>query len=537
MIYKKYCLILLLCFFSWSAFAQSLVRGLLPEYEPCSCTNDKFTKQLTQPYREEIQTWLMQTQEERIQPMTDDTIAMEEPTEEPVEDTSFFESVGNFFTDIVDTLHTTWESTREIEEEEQRLLQLPPLPPPPSLSTPIIPSICFAMSVDMINNEGTKKQFYSCIHEHYDNSDEDNFCFDTRNQLTSPKKCDVLPIPCDSANDLNLTCPQEYRERIEQHGPTGCNKGAAFPRRPCLNQDYVSMTAKAFHDVAKCLDIAPELAFPIFLHESRFILNIQSHTGALCYGQITGNAVADFNSFLKSHKGYPNYDIPDLLEKNIENRCPHIWKHFKKVSTIVRENKTITRSDFDQCNINTNPYTCFFYSFAYLKILYEKAKKEVPKVNNTRIVVLQNNLMMFLEDLKDFPSALNTIETKEIKLFADEQDLINILTATSYNGGLSIMQIHFKSFIAKLRTSILTPDNTELRSTIFNEGGLSSDFFKKEFADFLKGRYFIADERRNGELFSYLDKVIYETKVLNQLIRELYPYMPDTFDTCPSLLQ
>ena len=530
MIYKKYCLILLLCFISWPALAQSLLKGLFPEYETCSCTNDKFTKQLTQPYEREIQTWLMQIQEERIQPITDDTLA----TEELVEDTSFLSSVGEFFTDLVNIFSTTEESTSNTEKEtkikeEEQSLQLPF-----SLLEPIVPSICFAMSVDMINNEGTKKQFYSCIHEHYDNSAEDNFCFDTGNQAPSPKKCDVLPIPCDSSNDLNLTCPQEYRERMEQHGPTGCNKGAAFPRRPCLNQDYVAMTAKAFHDVAKCMDIAPELAFPVFLHESRFILNIQSRTGALCYGQMTGTAVADVNSFLKSHKGFPNYDIPFLLEKNIEKRCPHIWRHFKKVNTIIKNNKAIVRSDFDQCNINTNPYTCFFYSFSYLKILYESAKKEVPKANNISIIILQNNLNEFLDNLEDTPITLEVIETKEVKLFANEQDLINILTAMSYNGGPSIIQTHFKDFIEKLKSSLLASDNTKLQTAVFDESGLSSDFFKKEFTAYLKDRYSVKDEQRNGELLSYLDKVIQETKALNDVIRELYPYLPEHFDACPS---
>ena len=535
MIYKNYILLLLLCFFSWTTSAQSVLRELFPEYETCSCTNDKFTKQLTQPYEEEIQLWLLQTQEERILPTINNTIVMEDPEHLEDEDTSVLSSLGNFFTELADTI-AFWDDDEEEEEiQEEQLLESPPVPP--SLLTPVIPSICFTMSGNMINNKGIQKQFYSCIYEHYDNSDEDNFCFNTRNQPNSLKKCDVLPIPCDSSNDLNLTCPLIYRDRTERYGDNGCNKGAVFPRRPCLSQDYIAMTAKAFHDVAECLDIAPEMAFPIFLHESRFILNIQSHTGALCYGQITSNAVTDFNSFLKSHKGYPNYDIPDLLEKNIEKRCPHVWKNFKKVSTIVRGDKTLIRSDFDQCKINTNPYTCFFYGFAYLRILYEKAQQEIAETNNIHIAVLEDNSLQFLNNSGYSHPSLLITETKKLKLFADEQELLNILTILSYNGGLSVINIHFNSFIANLKTSLITENNTELQSAVLNNGGLTIDFFKKEFTDFLKDRYFIDDNRRNGELFSYLNKVISEVQVLNQLIRKSHPSIPDTFDVCPSLVK
>ena len=534
MIYKNYILFLLLCVFSWTVFAQSLLRELFPEYETCSCTNDKFTKQLTQPYEEEIQLWLLQTQEERILPTINNTIVMEDPEYLEDEDTSFLSSIENFFTGLADTI-VFWDDEEE-EIQAEQLLESLPFPSTP-LSASAIPSICFAMSGNMIKNEGIQKQFHSCIYKHYDNSDEDNFCFNTRNQPNSLKKCDVLPIPCDSSNDLNLTCPKIYRDRTERHGDNGCNKGAVFPRRPCLSQDYIAMTAKAFHDVAECLDIAPEMAFPIFLHESRFILNIQSHTGALCYGQITSNAVADFNSFLKSHKGYPNYDIPDLLEKNIEKRCPHVWKNFKKVSTIVREDKTLIRSDFDQCKINTNPYTCFFYGFAYLKILHEKAQQEITETNNIHVAVLEDNSLQFLNNPRYSHPSLLITETKKLKLFADEQELLNILTVLSYNGGLSIIRIHFNSFMARLKTSLIIKTNTELQNAILNNGGLTTDFFKTGFMNFLKERYSIDDNRRNGELFSYLDKVISEVQALNQLIRELHPTIPNNFDVCPFLIK
>ena len=537
MVYKQYCFILLLCFFSWTSFAQSLLRGLFPEYEVCSCTNDKFTKQLTQPYEAEIQVWLAQTQEERILPPPSDIAMEEEPIIEE-EDTGVFSSIGNFFTGLFD-----WDDEEEEIQEEQEVQEvqevqlLEPMEPLPLLSISTIPSICFKLSGNLIRNEGIQKQFYSCVHEHYDNSDEDNFCFDTRDHPDSPKKCEALPIPCDSSDDLNLVCPQEYTDRIEKHGPNGCNKGAAFPRRPCLNQDYIAMTAKAFHDVAECLNIDPALAFPIFLHESRFILNIQSHTGALCYGQITGNAVADFNSFLKSNKSYPNYDIPDLMEDNIEKKCPHIWKHFKKVNTITKANRSVIRSDFDQCHMNLNPYTCFFYSFGYMKILYEKAKLAIADLNNVDIAILEDNSWSFVGYSRYSPTSLPVVEKKRIKLFEDEQDLLHILTTIAYNGGLSIIQIHFQDFIERLKTSITNEKNSELQSIILNNNGLPSDFFKKEFSAFLQSRYFSKDERRNGELYSYLNKVISETKDLNQLIRESHPYMPDTFDVCPSLVQ
>ena len=86
-----------------------------------------------------------------------------------------------------------------------------------------------------------------------------------------------FPITCKDVNNPNLECKDNLKNRENRFCKPqntcadGCNKGYSHPRRPCLNENYTALIAKAFHDITKCLDVPKERAFAILNHEAQFI--------------------------------------------------------------------------------------------------------------------------------------------------------------------------------------------------------------------------------------------------------------------------
>lgn len=67
-------------------------------------------------------------------------------------------------------------------------------------------------------------------------------------------------------------------------------------QRPCLNEKYHFAAYSGFMNSMHCLGLAPVELFPLINHESRFQLNIESGTGALGVGQLTGIAIDEVNT-------------------------------------------------------------------------------------------------------------------------------------------------------------------------------------------------------------------------------------------------
>ena len=279
------------------------------EYETCTCTNNSYTHHLVEPYLPEIETWLFQTQED----ITDSSLQFICPNceEEKEINTGLVENITGAFNrlyenaqDIIDLLFS--DKSDHISYKK------------------IIHPLCFQMGRKFVDEKGSNKQFFSCIRNHYDGS-EKGLCRSVSDQPFSYKQCMAIPISCQDVNNENLSCLDElkYRPNYFQQ-PDGCNKGASYPRRPCFSQLYTAMTMKAFYDISQCLEIDEHLAFSLFFHESRFIINIKSHTGALCYSQVTGDAVTDFNLLLE---GRLYSDLKPFVEPH---RCPKAWENFQK---------------------------------------------------------------------------------------------------------------------------------------------------------------------------------------------------------------
>ena len=511
------------------------------QYEKCNCVNNKYTKHITKPYKKEIEEWQRITAPKKDQQTEAQAVCIECNTDSPEnEDLSTFEPIWEWMTE-------TWDSLLGSENEDTPTptpTPTPTLPPPPrpkhllpsEEKTPLIPSVCFQMSgLRAQFDPNSQTDFFACTHYHYDGSDKDNFCKEANtksNKKSSYKKCIATPISCEDTEDPSLECEEKFVNRDKKIRENGCNKGAVYPRRPCMNEEYTAMTAKIFHDVAECMDIDPKEAFITFNHESQFIINNASKENALCYGQVTGPAIADVNSFIDNKPNYQNME--ELLPDNISKRCPEEWKKINRVSTQKIKKRHYIKSDHDKCELTLNPYTCFFYSFAYMKILQKKVIAQFQSFNTIKTAEYKGHTFIFWneEELKGTERNINQkLDTQERVIFPEHKKLENILTTISYNGGTSIpdsiiedFMPHFKQILSNRNSIIL---RTQLMST-----GISFEVFIKYFQEYLNKNYSDPDKQRRAEVSQYWDSIINDIDALQNNLQSKYPNLPS--DTCPS---
>ena len=467
-------------------------------YETCSCTNNTYTQHIAEPYWSEIETWFVQTGED-VQLSTQQFLCSDCDIRRRF---GFLKGLTTVVNSISDWF------TNFFEEEKE-----------------IIHPLCFQMGRKLVDKKGSNKQFFSCVHSHYDGSNEDQLCRNTSPDPTAPKQCIAVPISCKDVQNVELTCLPEIENRPDNFKSDGCNRGASYPRRPCFNQIYTAMTMKAFYDVTQCLDVDDRLAFSTLFHESRFILNIKSHTGALCYGQVTGQAVADFNSLLEG-------SLYSQLSSFVEtSRCPQVWTHFNKIQTHTVLGKKKIQSPLSRCHLSLNPYTCLFYSIGYLKILTHLMEDTVQRENKIMRLKQHNGWIMFWDGESDLKSQAESSKIEKMNIFKDELSLINILTVFSYNGGPGI-RVQFKKYIRSLKENLQEDEN--LRKTFF-EDGLGIDYFKETFTDFLSKRYLSG--KRGEEVSGFLNKIEQDTARLNQFIKTQYPEIEEDMDCTPKIGQ
>ena len=200
---------------------------------------------------------------------------------------------------------------------------------------------------------------------------------------------------------------------------------------------------------------------------------------------------------------------------------------FSKIETTQSVTRHILRSAKDQCRLNLNPYTCFFYGMGYLKILTYYAEKAISEVNRLGYIQ-QNNKRLIFWDLSKLTKEAHPKEIEEIQIFKDVQVLTRILVILSYNGGPSINN-YFKQYMKSLKKNLET--DSALKQILF-ENGLSVDFFKDTFIEFLKQNY--QPINRRIEVVQFLDKVIQDVSKLNRLIAVQYPELQQ--DVCPNIL-
>ena len=335
-----------------------------------------------------------------------------------------------------------------------------------------------------------------------------------------------------------------------------------LPRRACLNKDYLYLTAKAFNKTAECFGFSKlekEDIFKLFNHESSFLHNVKSHTGAKCYGQLTSITIKEINKQIYfSDTTYPlpySHIFNDVIEKcpglkqtvlNPEIYAPAKRKNMKKFDRIA------SRSPIS-CKVTQNPYSCLFYALYNIKInsvaiqrLLKRPTSNFIKRNeipqefkdrfslpislDTMLGVTKTRDMIFWDDselwgaLKNQPlDHLSNI--RQLPLFRNEAEVKELFNFWTYNGGISITKKHMIRFIKQLKQSVAQacPEGSQTttcqyRAVIQNGEGLATADIKREFQTYIRNNYGLQEQiSRRREVINFANKV---EKNLNYLYQK-----------------
>ena len=147
----------------------------------------------------------------------------------------------------------------------------------------------------------------------------------------------------------------------------------------CVNEKYVYVTARAFHDVASCFDLTlkeKQILFALINHESKFQVNVWADGDAYCYGQVLKVAREDVARFtVGSMSKFKNTNFSNTLSL-VKKNCPQSLELIKNVENEGKDKKTVA------CHILFNPHACFLYSFFMFKL---NEKHYIPSYFNNPI--------------------------------------------------------------------------------------------------------------------------------------------------------
>jgi hypothetical protein len=292
-------------------------------------------------------------------------------------------------------------------------------------------------------------------------------------------------------------------------------------RAPCLNEDYVRMTKETFEATMLCFDIQPRDIYPVINHESRFLLNSVSPTGASCYGQLTSGLIADLNK------------TDEISKLTFKDKCPNVASQFRKVNVISTEIKvkradgseaTVTRTKLDgvqaSCDITENPVSCMIYT----ALAHKKNLERIHKSSNDSPVYVVNNgskQMLFSKH----ESAEKVGAVKPSPIFSDTKDVEELVVIWSYNGGGGV-NVLYNSFLRDLRNELINaPSTSALRQEFAKNNGLKTETFYKLFSAYIRSNYkWVANlngakkQARRNEVANYVRKIRNELEIVENRI-------------------
>ena len=338
-----------------------------------------------------------------------------------------------------------------------------------------IPSNCFYAS--MLNAN------------YFENTDSNSSYYHCENNKPSSK---VSYHGCDMKGEKPESC---------KLGPGTSNNNREHPEKFCLNKDYVDMTAKAFNEMSSCFGFSHEEKqdlFALFNHESSFMLNRKSSTGARCYGQLTPGVHHDINYYVFSkgvdkivkeeyniyNEAWNNFSVQDQF--NMENYMKHEEdkkkyldsspEHRTRCSAIIGQ--AVIKKDFEKreinqpksgemqisrgnynknwsadkssaftCGVTNDPYSCFFYSMYYYKINQLEFEESYTKNEHSKINFTEKDYSFF--KLPVYSNEILSIKGQFTKgdktinadwLVADEKELKNLLKGAEYKPGQLVVE-------------------------------------------------------------------------------------------------
>ena len=337
-----------------------------------------------------------------------------------------------------------------------------------------------------------------------------------------------------------------------------------FPRRACLNEDYIELTARAFNETADCFGFnreAKEDIFRLFNHESSFLHNIKSSEGAKCYGQLTGIAIKEINTQIYFRDMKEPHPYSHIYEDVIK-KCPNLKS--KVLNTeLTKTREELGGKSYDRleeilkktpisCKLTQDPYACLFYAFYNIRlnilaigdllnspssyplenqgisqILIEQF--HLPIKLNEMLVVTANHLertLVFKDDKEVAPflkkprkENLDSFNAQKVPLFANEKEVLEIFSHWAYNGGISIVTDtdYMKGFIEGIKLSVAAPCSSREqcpdRFSIIEGKGLATDDIKRKFRAYIGKKYKLNGTKE--QVASFLDDINKDIKYLH----------------------
>ena len=314
------------------------------------------------------------------------------------------------------------------------------------------------------------------------------------------------------------------------------------PHRACLNKDYIYLTARAFNKTAECFGFdksEKENIFKLLNHESAFLHNIKSPTGAKCYGQLTTVSIKEINKqiyFSDTASPFPySYIFNEVIEKcpGLQNAVlnPKIYGPIAKGNKSMETFNELVSQVPISCKLTQNPYSCLFYAFYNIKKnsaeIDIRLKKDTTFFNKTNSIpqefkdrfllpISLNSMvgvtntggrdMIFWDDseiwpaLKNYsPDSLHNI--RKLPLFESEKEVKDLFGLWAYNGGISFSTKYMTEFIRQLKHSIASPCSPDsktkicqYRFAVADGEGLKTADIKRDFQIYLQEHYQVTNE-------------------------------------------
>ncbi len=363
--------------------------------------------------------------------------------------------------------------------------------------------------------------------------------------------------PNSRSNQINRSmtfsnCSRRNRHACTLHEPFVRKVGVHYRnipiRKPCLNQSYIDMTARAFNKTADCfgyksLEDKKQL-FAVMNHESAFILNKRANpinnipNTARCYGQIKNGIIEDINKYILYPR--PEWKRYKQIYKDVIKKCPSLKSKIISLSGTCQKSTAIkytaclrkqTNSSALKCQTSQDPYSCLFYTIYNFKnnqvkfdrIMRKKSLNNYKFFNNRlntdfKLPVQLNEMVSVtgtitvrgvkrkinyvMRDNKEIYSVfgkshvrynIKNLKIKKVKLFK-KKELKWAFSHLAHNGGQSIITTHLKDFIRNLKYKISinkiaqARKNTigKYRKSMFNEKPLNMSDLSTMFTHYAR---------------------------------------------------
>ncbi len=366
---------------------------------------------------------------------------------------------------------------------------------------------------------------------------------------------------CNSPNNTNPN------DRMAVKNPNTGQTHHLYLRSPCISEDYHSSLVKTFNKMVHCFGLSQREArnlFAIINHESQFIPNAQSSTGARCAGQLTRPAITTLNAHILENY-FPGSHIyqsavsrcPSLIDKTIPSdilctkteSCPH-----SHLQTGSQASKELKLSKYPiTCKLTSDLPLCFFYTFLYFKetlINFDQKfqapnefdSQEIPDrfiqkygvgLNPNEIIIAKkadnsNDAHLFItaqsayeevqkhENQSNNPMYNLNVETVSLISPEDMKYFKFYTTQISYNGGRSVMDSQVTNFLTFLKEQIdqadcSAPNNKycKYRRHILEGNALNLDSIKEDFKAYLR----VAKNAKGKLMYSRDETFVYPDKI------------------------